>query len=316
VSLLTNSEKEARFGMFSRLANAWRGAFRPHRTLQGQRKLAFFADLDNLGADLVPAMLRCLSPHWDVYARRAYGVSLESAAKTLREHGVLPVQVFPPKPGRNAADIALVIDAMEQVDHADAFAIAAGDGDYARLALRLRERNKFVIVMGREGDMSENLRACCDKFIYVGAKTRREPVPDEAQNRPVTKQGEEKPALKKEEKKQVQAKGKSASAAPSHSKENARVEDALHNVQGIFKFLAAQGIQPTLRLLEKEHLARFPGFSLKELRFPKGKPPILVSPTNFTDFIRSLKAFQLTRVPGTKGKTVDYVLSLKSGASR
>jgi hypothetical protein len=110
------------------------------------------------------------------------------------------VQVFPPKPGRNAADIALVIDAMEQVDHADAFAIAAGDGDYARLALRLRERNKFVIVMGREGDMSENLRACCDQFIYVGAKTQREPVPDEAQNRPVTKQGEEKPALKKEEK--------------------------------------------------------------------------------------------------------------------
>jgi hypothetical protein len=60
--------------------------------------------------------------------------------------------VFPNTPGKNAADIALVIDVMTElgIGRSEAFCIVTGDGDSSRLALTIREWGLPVLVFGPE----------------------------------------------------------------------------------------------------------------------------------------------------------------------
>ncbi|WP_255683638.1 NYN domain-containing protein [Alitabrizicola rongguiensis] len=69
---------------------------------------------------------------------------------------------------KNCADISIVIDAMD-IAHsgkADTFLIASSDGDFAPLALRLREGGFRVIGMGRDA-ASRRFREMCSEFIAL-----------------------------------------------------------------------------------------------------------------------------------------------------
>ena len=70
--------------------------------------------------------------------------------------------------GKNATDIALVIDAMHLLYRGiyDAFVIVASDSDYTPLALDLHESGVYVIGVG-ELKTPESFRNSCDDFIYL-----------------------------------------------------------------------------------------------------------------------------------------------------
>lgn len=89
--------------------------------------------------------------------------------------------------GKNSADIRLVIEAMDLAHsgRADAFALAASDGDYTHLAHYLVERGYSLVGLG-EAKVPQGFRKSCTRFIKLtpdvpkpsAAKTPTQPQAD------------------------------------------------------------------------------------------------------------------------------------------
>lgn len=138
-----------------------------------RRRLALLIDAENItDTGLVRRLLDRLERHGEVRIRRAYGdwsgERLRRWREALVQHAIQAVQVFPAAAGKNAADIALVVDAMDLLHDGDAdgFCLLASDSDYTRLVVRLREADRYVIVAGRDATPLA-LRAAADLFLAV-----------------------------------------------------------------------------------------------------------------------------------------------------
>lgn len=77
--------------------------------------------------------------------------------------------------GKNSSDIKLVVDALETAiykSYINIFVVVAGDSDYTPLISKLRELDKYVIVVSHEKTMSTLLKGFCDEIyqykIFVG----------------------------------------------------------------------------------------------------------------------------------------------------
>ncbi len=84
---------------------------------------------------------------------------------------------------KNAADIQLVIDAVELIHSKpwlQVFAIVSGDGGFSCLAKKLHEYGKIVIGCGYENQTNDIFAAVCDYFIRLPASVQENP--DETNN--------------------------------------------------------------------------------------------------------------------------------------
>lgn len=86
----------------------------------------------------------------------------------LLEYSIMPVQQFSYTSGKNATDMAMVIDAMDILfkNKVQGFCLVTSDSDFTRLAMRLREENMFVLGMG-ESKTPVALTRACNKFIHL-----------------------------------------------------------------------------------------------------------------------------------------------------
>lgn len=83
------------------------------------------------------------------------------------------VQLFPAAAyGKNAADIRLAVDAVEdmfRLPDLTHVVIAAGDSDYIPLAQRCKRLGRYVVGVGVAGSSSQALAAACDEFVTYDA---------------------------------------------------------------------------------------------------------------------------------------------------
>lgn len=146
-----------------------------------ERRIALFIDFENLvtntgitasNFDLQPALDQLLE-RGKVIFRRAYcdWSRFREAKSGLHELGVELVDVPPStRAGKNAADMRLVIDALElnyTREHIDTFVICSGDSDFCPLANKLREHDRRVIGMAVKEATSPFFVRACDEFIYL-----------------------------------------------------------------------------------------------------------------------------------------------------
>jgi hypothetical protein len=93
------------------------------------------------------------------------------------------VQLFPAAAyGKNAADIRLAVDAVEdmfRLPDLTHVVIAAGDSDYIPLAQRCKRLGRYVVGVGVAGSSSRALAAACDDFVVYDALPGV-PVPEPA----------------------------------------------------------------------------------------------------------------------------------------
>jgi NYN domain/OST-HTH/LOTUS domain len=79
------------------------------------------------------------------------------------------VQLFPAAAyGKNAADIRLAVDAVEdmfRLPDLSHVVIVAGDSDYIPLAQRCKRLGRYVVGVGVAGASSRALAAACDEFV-------------------------------------------------------------------------------------------------------------------------------------------------------
>ena len=136
------------------------------------RRLAMLIDGDNASAAIIGEMLAETSKYGLVTIRRIYGDWTESNMKswkeTLQSHALQPIQQFRNTVGKNATDSAMIIDAMDilYTSGVDGFCLVSSDSDYTRLAIRIREKNLFVMGIGRLLTPRSFVNAC-DLFVYT-----------------------------------------------------------------------------------------------------------------------------------------------------
>lgn len=141
------------------------------RTTQ-DRRIALLIDADNVSHSKIAAMLGELSRYGSANIRRAYGdwgsTSLKGWKDKLHEFAIRPVQQFSYSSGKNATDIALVIDAMELLytQKPDAFCLASSDADFTPLVMQLKANGHDVYGFGERKTPKPFVNACTT-FLYL-----------------------------------------------------------------------------------------------------------------------------------------------------
>ena len=136
------------------------------------RLLAMLIDGDNAQPSLLELVLAEAAKYGLVTTRRIYGDWTEPQMSgwkdSLQSLAVQPVQQFHNSKGKNATDSALIIDAMDLLHSGNVggFCIVSSDGDFTRLATRIRERGMFVMGVGRK-DTPESFVNACEVFVYA-----------------------------------------------------------------------------------------------------------------------------------------------------
>ena len=128
-------------------------------------KVAVLIDGDNVSPRVVPALFNHVARIGDPTVRRVYTNIAGKGNKwspTMGDRSLSPVHVSSVSLGKNAADIALTVDAMDLLNsgRVNAFAIVSSDADYTRLATRIREEGHVVHGYGDAHTPASFQRAC------------------------------------------------------------------------------------------------------------------------------------------------------------
>ncbi|MCE2482670.1 MAG: NYN domain-containing protein [Alphaproteobacteria bacterium] len=136
------------------------------------KSLAVLIDADNASARHAQAIFEEIAKLGEANVRRIYGdfsgSRLSGWDGAIQSMAILQHQQRSNSNGKNASDIALVIDAMDLIYKRtlDGVVLVSSDSDFTRLAQRLREEGLEVYGFG-ERKAVEAFRNACNRFIYV-----------------------------------------------------------------------------------------------------------------------------------------------------
>jgi uncharacterized LabA/DUF88 family protein len=134
-------------------------------------QFAVLIDADNISSKYAVTIFEELEKYGSTSYRRIYGNWSKGngwSEAMLLEYSIMPVQQFSYTTGKNATDMAMVIDAMDILykNKVQGFCLVTSDSDFTRLAMRLREENMFVLGMG-ESKTPLALTRACNRFIHL-----------------------------------------------------------------------------------------------------------------------------------------------------
>jgi len=233
-------------------------------------KLAVFIDIENFGnSAAIRSVFDFLAQGWNPICRRAYGFGLVRHRDLFRDLSIIPIEILHNTTGKNAADIALVIDAMTELSlgRSEAFCIVSGDGDFSRLAQIIRERGLPVLVFGPESTPVA-LRTACTEFHLLQSK----PSQDKGSSGPESLTRPSDPANER----------------TTIKKDSAELIDL------VFRLAAGKG-KTTLAAINKAGCREDEGFCSKQY----GKQKLTV-------LLRGLGPFEVRPVRNSKGIVEDY----------
>jgi uncharacterized LabA/DUF88 family protein len=136
------------------------------------RRFAVLIDADNTSPRIAAGLFEEIARFGEASVRRIYGdfssPRMKSWADILQKYAIDPYQQFAYTTGKNASDIALVIDAMDLLHSGrfDGFCLVSSDSDFTRLASRLREEGADVYGFGAQ-KTPESFRQACRRFVYI-----------------------------------------------------------------------------------------------------------------------------------------------------
>ncbi len=134
--------------------------------------IALLIDADNIPASKIAGIIADLSKHGEINIRRAYGnwsnAHLSPWKEYLHELAITPIQQFDLTKGKNATDMAMVIDAMDllYLRHLDAFALVSSDSDFTPLVTRILTHGFKVYGFGERKTPNPFVKAC-SAFFYI-----------------------------------------------------------------------------------------------------------------------------------------------------
>ncbi|MGJ9417969.1 NYN domain-containing protein [Massilia sp. CMS3.1] len=151
--------------------------------LKAAGRVAVLVDCDNTGPDILDYALKMCAQFGRVVVRQGYGNHTTLANKwqdALLRSAFTPCLQYQYAPGKNTADIALALDALEFMfdGRVDTFCIVTSDSDFAYLCRKLRGRGASVCIVG-EAKTPDALRNASDQFFEYAAAQ-----PEQAKSEP------------------------------------------------------------------------------------------------------------------------------------
>ncbi|MCK8043768.1 NYN domain-containing protein [Shewanella sp. 1CM18E] len=140
--------------------------------MKDKEKIALFIDADNAPAAKIDVILSELAKYGVVNIRKAYGnwksPNIKSWEDVLHEYAIQPIQQFDLTKGKNATDIALVIDAMDTLytKDVDIICLVSSGCDFTPLVTRALADGKFLIGFGERKAPSAFVNSC-SRFLYL-----------------------------------------------------------------------------------------------------------------------------------------------------
>ncbi|WP_092135353.1 NYN domain-containing protein [Cupriavidus sp. YR651] len=134
-----------------------------------EARVAVLVDCDNTSPEILEYALRVVAQFGRVVLRRGYGNHATLAHRwqeAMVRLAFTPCLQYQYAAGKNTADIALALDAMEAMfdSRADTFCLVTSDSDFAYLCRKLRERGATVHIVG-EAKTPDALRNASDQFF-------------------------------------------------------------------------------------------------------------------------------------------------------
>lgn len=147
----------------------WKGSTLATSTPHAEDRVAVLVDCDNTSPEILEHALQMAARHGRVVLRRGYGNHATLGNKwkeALVRHAFTPHLQYQYAAGKNTADIALALDALEAMfdQRAETFCLITSDSDFAYLCRKLRERGAKVCIVG-ESKTPDALRNASDSFI-------------------------------------------------------------------------------------------------------------------------------------------------------
>jgi uncharacterized protein (TIGR00288 family) len=152
-----------------------------------KQKIALFIDADNAPASKFEKVLSEVAKYGLVTIRKAYGnwksPTLKGWEDLLHEYAIQPIQQYDLTKGKNASDIAMVIDAMDimYTKEIDVMCFISSDSDFTPMVTRALAEGKVVLGFGERKTPSPFVNAC-SKFLYLD-----DPKTEEAEKEPKPK---------------------------------------------------------------------------------------------------------------------------------
>src|SRR4051812_46083907 len=140
--------------------------------MNSKPRVALLIDADNAPAAKIGLILNELSTFGESNIRRAYGNwkknELKGWEEQLHEHAIRPMQQFDYTKGKNASDMAMIIDALDLLytDRPDAFGIVSSDSDFTPLVMHLRAKGAAVYGFGARKTPEPFVNAC-SRFLFL-----------------------------------------------------------------------------------------------------------------------------------------------------
>ena len=140
--------------------------------MQELQKIAVVIDADNTQISKLEDVFHEISTRGRIVVKRAYGnwhkPTLKNWGEIIKRLAIKAEQQFDYVSGKNATDMALVIDTRELLytNLYDAFVIVSSDSDYTPLAIKLREAGVYVMGVGEKKNPVA-FRNACDEFLFL-----------------------------------------------------------------------------------------------------------------------------------------------------
>lgn len=137
-----------------------------------KQKIALFIDADNAPAAKFEDVLTEVAKYGVVTIRKAYGnwksPLLRQWEELLHEYAIQPIQQYDLTKGKNASDIALVIDAMDVMytKQIDVMCFVSSDSDFTPMVTRALAEGKVVLGFGERKTPSPFVNAC-SRFLFL-----------------------------------------------------------------------------------------------------------------------------------------------------
>jgi len=139
---------------------------------EAEKRIAVLIDADNAPAAKIDEVLAEVARHGVANVRRAYGnwksPNLRQWEAVLHEFAIRPMQQFAYSKGKNASDMAMVVDAMDLLygGRLDAFVLVSSDADFTPLVMRLLNEGVKVYGFGERKTPMPFVNAC-SQFTYL-----------------------------------------------------------------------------------------------------------------------------------------------------
>ena len=147
-----------------------------------KQKIALFIDADNAPASKFEEVLSEVAKYGVVTIRKAYGnwknPSIKPWEDLLHEYAIQPIQQYDLTKGKNASDIALVIDAMDVMytKDIDVMCFVSSDCDFTPMVTRALAEGKVVLGFGERKTPSPFVNAC-SKFLFIDQEPKKDGAP-------------------------------------------------------------------------------------------------------------------------------------------